>query len=98
MDTLFTIALVIALFLVVAVIAFTIVTNKIIKDQDVELKILRTDNESLRQENAYLQKRGDLYKKYASNKPVDPKERVSVTFTVVNPEGKKVLEDLFKEW
>ena len=56
MDILFTIALVITLFLVVAVIAFTIVTNKIIKDQDVELKILRTDNERLRLDNHMLTK------------------------------------------
>ena len=56
MDILVTIALVITLFLVVAVIAFTIVTNKIIKDQDVELKILRTDNERLRLDNQMLTK------------------------------------------
>lgn len=54
MDILITIALVITLFLVAAVIAFTIVTNKIIKGQDLELKILRTDNERLRLDNQML--------------------------------------------
>lgn len=56
MDKLVTFALIITLFLVAAVIAFTIVTNKIIKDQDVELKILRTDNERLRLDNQMLTK------------------------------------------
>lgn len=54
MDKLVTFALIITLFLVAAVIAFTIVTNKIIKYQDVELKILRTDNERLRLDNQML--------------------------------------------
>lgn len=54
MDKLVTFALVITLFLVAAVIAFTIVTNKIIKSLDVEINILKTANERLRLENQEL--------------------------------------------
>lgn len=54
MDKLVTFALVITLFLVAAVIAFTIVTNKIIKSLDIEINILKTANERLRLENQEL--------------------------------------------
>ena len=91
MENLLTFALIVVLFLVAAVIAYTFVTNKIIKDQDREIEILKTDNERLRSAI-----RGARYvdNLKLSKDPVEP----SVTFTVINPKGKKVLEDLFKEW
>ena len=91
MENLLTFALIVVCFLVAAVIAYTFVTNKIIKDQDREIEILKTDNERLRSAI-----RGARYvdNLKLSKDPVEP----SVTFTVINPKGKKVLEDLFKEW
>lgn len=91
MENLLTFALIVVLFLVAAVIAYTFITNKIIKDQEREIEILKTDNERLRSAI-----RGARYVKNLrlSKEPVDP----SMTFTVINPKGKKVLEDLFKEW
>ena len=82
MENLLTFALIVVCFLVAAVIAYTFVTNKIIKDQDREIEILKTDNERLRSA-------------IRSTRYTDPE---SITFTVINPKGKKVLEDLFKEW
>ena len=91
MENLLTFALIVVLFLVAAVIAYTFVTNKIIKDQEREIEILKTDNERLRSAI-----RGARYVENLrlSKEPVEP----SVTFTVINPKGKKVLEDLFEEW
>lgn len=91
MENLLTFALIVVLFLVAAVIAYTVVTNKIIKDQEREIEILKTDNERLRSEI-----RGARYVENLrlSKEPVEP----SITFTVINPKGQKVLEDLFKEW
>ena len=91
MENLLTFALIVVLFLVAAVIAYTVVTNKIIKDQEREIEILKTDNERLRSAI-----RGARYVENLrlSKEPVEP----SVTFTVINPKGKKVLEDLFEEW
>lgn len=91
MERLLTFALIVVLFLVAAVIAYTVVTNKIIKDQEREIEILKTDNERLRSAI-----RGARYVENLrlSKEPVEP----SITFTVINPKGKKVLEDLFEEW
>lgn len=90
MDKLVTFALVITLFLVAAVIAFTIVTNKIIKDQAREIDILRTDNERLR---SAIRGAGYVSKMRLSKNPIEP----AVTITVIKPE-QKPLDDLFKEW
>lgn len=91
MENLLTFALIVVLFLVAAVIAYTVVTNKIIKDQEREIEILKTDNERLRSAI-----RGARYVENLrlSKEPVEP----SVTFHIINPKGKKVLEDLFEEW
>lgn len=91
MERLLIFALIVVLFLAAAVIAYTVVTNKIIKDQEREIEILKTDNERLRSAI-----RGARYVENLrlSKEPVEP----SVTFTVINPKGKKVLEDLFEEW
>lgn len=91
MERLLTFALIVVLFLVAAVIAYTFITNKIIKDQEREIEILKTDNERLRSAIRGAQYVENLR---LSKEPVEP----SITFTVINPEGKKVLEDLFEEW
>lgn len=91
MENLLTFALIVVLFLVAAVIAYTFVTNKIIKDQEREIEILKTDNERLR---SAIQGARYVENLRLSKEPVEP----SITFTVINPKGKKVLEDLFEEW
>ena len=91
MDYLLTFAFIIACCLAVACVAFTILTNKIIKDQAEEIEILKTDNERLR---SALRGAKYVHNLELSNEPVEP----SVTFHIINPKGKKVLEDLFKEW
>ena len=92
MERLSTFALIVVLFLVAAVIAYTFITNKIIKDQDREI-------EDLKSENKRLKKYIDCLNYAArSGRNISPVDTESITFTLINPEGKKVLEDLFKEW
>ena len=92
MENLLTFALIVVLFLVAAVIAYTFITNKIIKDQDREIEILKKDNERLRSAL-----RGAKYVKNLklSNEPI---ESPSVTFHIINPKSQKVFEDLFEQW
>lgn len=91
MENLLTFALIVVLFLVAAVIAYTVVTNKIIKDQEREIEILKTDNERLR---SAIRGAKYVHNLKLSNEPVEP----SVTFHIINPKGQKVLEDLFEQW
>ena len=92
MERLLTFALIVVLFLSAAVIAYTVVTNKIIKDQDREI-------EDLKSENKRLKKYIDCLNYAArSGRNISPVDTESITFTLINPEGKNVLEDLFKEW
>ena len=92
MERLLTFALIVVLFLAAAVIAYTFITNKIIKDQDREI-------EDLKSENKRLKKYIDCLNHAArSGRNISPVDTESITFTLINPEGKKVLEDLFKEW
>ena len=78
-------------FLAIFVFAYKIVSDKIIKDQERELAKLRTENKRLRSAL-----RGAKYvdNLKLSNEPVEP----SMTFTVVNPEAKAVLNRLFEQW
>ena len=78
--------------LIIGFIGYKITTGKIIKDQEREIEILKTDNERLRSAI-----RGA---KYVDNLILsnDTEQRPSVTFKIINPESKKVLEDLFKQW
>lgn len=92
MERLLTFALIVVLFLAAAVIAYTFITNKIIEDQDKEI-------EDLKSENKRLKKYIDCLNYAArSGRNISPVDTESITFTLINPEGKKVLEDLFKEW
>ena len=91
MEKLVIVAAVIVCLLAVFVLAHTVVTDKIIKDQERELARLRTENKRLR---SALRGAKHVDNLKLSNEPVEP----SITFTVVNPEGKKVLERLFEQW
>ena len=91
MEKLLTFALIVILILAAAVIAYTAITNKIIKDQDEEIEILKTDNERLR---SALRGAKYVNNLKLSNEPVEP----SVTFHIINPKAQKVLEDLFEQW
>lgn len=83
MENLLTFALIVVCFLVVAIIAYALVTNKIIKDQERDIEILKTDNERLR---SYI--RGARY----------VKKIVYGDCKINNPDPAKVTNDLFKEW
>lgn len=91
MEKLVIVAAVIVCLLAVFVLAHTVVTDKIIKDQEREIAKLRTENKRLRSAL-----RGAKYVDNIklSNEPVEP----SMTFTVVNPEAKSVLNRLFEQW
>lgn len=92
MERLLTFALIVVLFLAAAVIAYTFITNKIIKDQDREI-------EDLKSENKRLKKYIDCLNHAArSGHNISPVDTESITFTLINPEGKKVLEDFFEKW
>jgi len=92
MERLLTFALIVVLFLVAAVIAYTFVTNKIIRDQEREIASLTTENKRLKR---YIDCLNHAARAGHNISPVDTE---SITFTLINPESKKVLEDLFKEW
>lgn len=87
MEKLVIFAAVIVCLLAIFVLAYKVVTDKIIKDQERELAALKTENKRLKKRIAEAS---------VSHNPdqVEP----SITFTVVNPEGKKVLERLFEQW
>ena len=91
MRSLIIIAIVALCILAVCISTYTAYTNKIIKEQEREIAQLETENKRLRSAL-----RGAKYvdNLKLSNEPVEP----SITFTVVNPEGKKVLDNLFKDW
>ena len=91
MEKLVIVAAVIVCLLAIFVLAYKVVTDNIIKDQERELARLRTENKRLRSAL-----RGAKYvdNLKLSNEPVEP----SVTFHIVNPEGKKVLDRLFEQW
>lgn len=91
MEKLVIFAAVIVCLLTIFVLAYKVVTDKIIKDQERELAALKTENKRLR---SALRGAEYVEKIKFSNEPVEP----SITFTVVNPEGKKVLERLFEQW
>lgn len=97
MERLLTFALIVVLFLAAAVIAYTFVTNKIIKDQDREIEELRHKIKLKDIKLDYLEKSRAQYKEYFDSHKISS-DPASVTFRVINPEGKKVLEDLFKLW
>lgn len=94
MEKLTVFALIIVLFLVAAVIAYTVVTNKIIKDQDRELEELKTENKRLKK---YIDCLNHAARSGRNISHIEP-EQVSITFEILNSEGNKVLEDLFKQW
>ena len=91
MEKLIIIASVVLCLLAIFVLAYKSVTDKIIKDQEREISALKTENKRLRSAL-----RGAKYvdNLKLSNEPVEP----SVTFHIINPEGKKVLERLFDQW
>lgn len=91
MEKLVIIAAVIVCLLAIFVLAYKVVTDKIIKDQDREIKALKTENKWLR---SALRGANYVDNLKLSNEPVEP----SVTFHIINPEGKKVLERLFDQW
>ena len=64
MENLLTFALIVVLFLVAAVIAYTFVTNKIIKDQDREIEELRHKIKLKDIKIDYLEKSRAQYKEY----------------------------------
>ena len=92
MERLLTFALIVVLFLAAVVIAYTFITNKIIEDQDKEIEDLKSENKRLKK---YIDCLNHAARASHNISPVDTE---SITFTLINPEGKKVLEDLFKEW
>lgn len=91
MEKLIIIASVVLCLLAIFVLAYKSVTDKIIKDQDREISALKIENKRLRSAL-----RGAKYvdNLKLSNEPVEP----SVTFHIINPEGKEVLERLFDQW
>lgn len=94
MENLLTFALIVVCFLVAAVIAYTVVTNKIIKDQERELSALKTENKRLKN---YIKVLNHAARSGHNIAPVDP-EQVGIKFTVINPEAKAVLNRLFEQW
>lgn len=89
MDTFLLFGLVGFSCLILGILGYTATTNKIIKDQEREIEILKTDNERLRSAI-----RGAAYVKNLrlSNEPV---KAPRATVKIINPESK---DDLFKEW
>lgn len=94
MEKLIIIASVVLCLLAIFVLAYKSVTDKIIKDQDRELARLRTENKRLKR---YIDCLNHAARSGHNIAPVDP-EQVGIKFTIVNPEGKKVLERLFDQW
>ena len=97
MDTFLLFGLIGFSCLILGFIGYSTTTNKIIKDQEREIKELRHKNELLKMDNEYLKKSRDRFKAYFDSHKISS-DPASVTFRVINPEGKKVLEDLFKLW
>lgn len=64
MERLSTFALIVVLFLAAAVIAYTFITNKIIKDQDREIEELRHNSKLKDIKIDYLEKSRAQYKEY----------------------------------
>ena len=94
MEKLIIIASVVLCLLAIFVFAYKTVTDKIIKDQEREIKALKKENKRLKTHIDYLNREA----RAAHNvETVDP-EIKGITFTVINPEGKKVLESLFDQW
>lgn len=91
MEKLIIIASVVLCLLAIFVLAYKSVTDKIIKDQEREISALKTENKRLR---SALRGAKHVDNLKLSNEPVEP----SVTFHIINPEGKKVLERLFDQW
>ncbi len=89
MDTFLLFGLIGFSCLILGVLGYTATTNKIIKDQEREIDILKTDNERLRSAI-----RGAAYvNKITLSK--DPVKAPSATVKIINAESK---DDLFKEW
>ena len=80
--------------LILGLLGYTITTNKIIKDQEREIKALKKENKRLKTHIDYLNKEARSGYNIA---PVDPTIK-GITFTVINPEGKNVLDRLFEQW
>ena len=94
MEKLIIVLTVITCLLAIFVLAYKVVTDKIIKDQEREIKALKKENKRLKTHIAYLNREA----RAAHNvETVDP-EIKGITFTVINPEGKKVLDRLFEQW
>ena len=77
--------------LILGFIGYSTTTNKIIRDQEREIASLTTENKRLKRYIDCLNHAA----RAGHNISSDP---ASVTFRVINPEGNKVLEDLFKIW
>jgi len=94
MENLIIVASVVLCLLAIFVLAYKVITDKIIKDQEREIKALKKENKRLKIHIDYLNREA----RAAHNvETVDP-EIKGITFTVINPEGKKVLDRLFDQW
>ena len=94
MEKLIIVLTVITCLLAIFVLAYKVVTDKIIKDQEREIKALKKENKRLKTHIDYLNKEARSGYNIA---PVDPTIK-GITFTVINPEGKNVLDRLFEQW
>ena len=94
MENLVIFAAVTVCLLAIFVLAYKVVTDKIIKDQEREIKALKKENKRLKTHIDYLNKEARSGYNIA---PVDPTIK-GITFTVINPEGKNVLDRLFEQW
>ena len=94
MEMLVIVAAVIVCLLAIFVLAYKVVTDKIIKDQEREIAALKTENKRLKR---YIDCLNHAARAGHNIAPVDP-EQVGIKFTVVNPEAKAVLNRLFEQW
>ena len=94
MEKLIIIASVVLCLLAIFVLAYKSVTDKIIKDQEREISALKTENKRLKR---YIDCLNHAARSGHNIAPVNTDDP-SITFTIINPEGKKVLERLFDQW
>lgn len=92
MRSLIIIAIVALVVLAVCISAYTTYTDKIIKDQEREIAQLETENKRLKN---YINCLNHAARSGRNIAVMDPDE---ITFKAMTPEGKKVLENLFKSW
>lgn len=72
--------------LILGILGYTTITNKIIKDQERELAALKTENKRLKN---YINVLNHAARSGHNIAPVDP-EQIGIKF--------KAFDDLFKEW